>query len=66
MRVYDLAGRVVRQFDAVQVQNGRSELRWDGKGDGGQQLPPGTYIVQVEIRSDSSTESRAHSVVIAY
>ena len=66
VRVYDLAGRVVRQFDAVQVQNGRSELRWDGKGDGGQQLPPGTYIVQVEIRSDSSTESRAHSVVVAY
>jgi gliding motility-associated-like protein len=66
VRVYDLAGRVVRQFDAVQVQNGRSDLGWDGKDDGGQQLPPGTYIVQVEISSDSSTESRAHSVVVAY
>ena len=66
VRVYDLAGRPVRELGATQVQNGRVELLWDGQNNAGELLPPGTYVVQVEIRSDSKTERRTSSVAIAY
>lgn len=66
VRIYDLAGRPVRELGAAEVQNGRVDLSWDGRNDSGAQLPPGTYLVQVEIRSDSKTERRTSSVAIAY
>ncbi|MFT5378545.1 MAG: hypothetical protein ACI906_005391 [Candidatus Latescibacterota bacterium] len=66
VRVYDLAGRSVRDLSSTEVQNGRVELHWDGRNNKGDLLPPGTYLVQVEIRSDSKTERRTSSVAIAY
>jgi len=66
VRIYDLALRPVRILGETQVQNGRVELRWDGKDNRGEMLPPGTYLVQVEIRSDSKMERRTSSVAIAY
>jgi len=64
--IYDLSGRVVRQLSSTSVQNGRIPLRWDGRDDAGKLLPPGIYLVQVEIRSDSSTEHRIGSVTLVY
>jgi hypothetical protein len=66
VRIYDLAGSPVRELGATEVQNGRVELLWDGQNNAGELLPPGTYVVQVEIRSDSKTERRTSSVAIAY
>ena len=64
--IYDLSGRRVRQLSSAEVQNGRISLQWDGLDDGGAVVPPGIYVVEVEIRSDRKTEQRFSSVSVVY
>ena len=64
--IYDLTGGRVRQLDSVEVQNGRVQLQWDGRGDDDRLVPPGIYLAVVEIRSDRETERRFNSVSVVY
>ena len=66
VNIYDLAGGLVRQLSAVEVQNGRVQLPWNGLGDDNRPVPPGIYLAVVEIRSDRKTERRSSSVSVAY
>ena len=66
VNIRDLAGGHVRRLNSVEVPNGRIELQWDGRGDDGRLVPPGIYIVVVEIRSDRETERRSSSVSVVY
>ena len=43
LRIYDLTGGRVRQLNSVEVQNGRVQLQWDGRGDDDRLVPPGIY-----------------------
>lgn len=64
--ICDLTGRRVRRLSAARVQNGRFPLLWDGRGDDGGAVPPGLYLVNVEIRSDRRTERRIGCVAVVY
>lgn len=64
--IFDLNGRRIRRLSSAWVQNGRVPLRWDGRDDGGDLVPPGLYLVQVEIRSDRQTERRVGRVAVVY
>ena len=64
--VYDLAGRPVKQLSAAMVQNGRVSLGWDGRGEDGELVVPGVYLVEIEIHADRGTESRTGSVAVVY
>ncbi len=66
VNVYDLAGGRVRQLNSAEVQNGRIQLQWDGRGDDHRLVPPGIYLAVVEIRSDLETERRTNSVAVVY
>ena len=64
--IYDLAGRRVRRLSAARVQNGHFPLLWDGRGDDGGVVPPGLYLIEVEIHSDQRTERRVGRVTVVY
>ena len=64
--IFDLAGRRVRQLRPGPVVNGRFPLIWNGRTDGGDLVPPGIYLVGLEIRSDRRTERRFGSVAVVY
>ncbi len=50
LRVYDLAGRLVRVLKAGAVeQPGRRDAAWDGRDDGGHQVAAGVYILWLEV-----------------
>jgi hypothetical protein len=66
VRVCDLAGRPVRRLDAEKAESGRFAVRWDGRDEGGSVVPPGLYLVVVEVESDRSTERRIGRVAVAY
>ena len=66
VNVYDLAGGRVRQLNSAEVQNGRIQLQWDGRGDDNRLVRPGIYLAVVEIRADRETERRANSVAVVY
>jgi len=44
----------------------RYRFTWDGRDEGGAMVPPGTYLVQVEIEGDSLTETAQRIVPVAY
>jgi hypothetical protein len=52
---FDPAGRLVRQLYAGLLPGGRHDLRWDGRGDQGRQLPNGVYLVRVDAGTDRAT-----------
>jgi hypothetical protein len=46
MTVYDVTGKLVRHFRG-EAGTGWNEQAWDGRGDGGQALPSGAYLMRI-------------------
>ena len=64
--VYELSGRRVGQVDATDSGvSGRFSVSWDGRGKGGV-LPPGLYLLQLEIATDTGRDRAQRLVSIAY
>jgi hypothetical protein len=47
MRVYDLAGRVVRTVLEQQLGPGRHQVMWDGRDDAGRRVSHGIYMLRL-------------------
>ena len=66
VEVYDLNGRLRRVIHSGPEASGRYRRTWDGADDSGQMLPPGVYLVRVEVAADTGTESRTAIVPLVY
>lgn len=68
--IHDLGGHRVRQLSRSRLDpRGAYVVTWDGRDDGGRPVPPGTYLVRVEIdaASDRATATvRLATVTVAY
>ncbi|MBA7516824.1 hypothetical protein ES705_08873 [subsurface metagenome] len=49
--IYDIRGSVVRQLDIV--GGGEDKFTWDGKDEGGNIVPSGIYIYQIEVEGQT-------------
>jgi flagellar basal-body rod modification protein FlgD len=49
VQISDAAGNVVRTIDLGTQTTGLTDFHWDGTGDGGQPLPPGTYGLAAQV-----------------
>jgi hypothetical protein len=47
VRIYDLAGHLVRRLDLAEQETGCHWFRWDGRSASGRLAPVGTYVVRV-------------------
>ncbi len=47
--IYDVAGRRVRQLLKNTKAQGRQEIRWDGRDDGGVRMASGTYLFELRV-----------------
>ncbi|MCK5832491.1 S8 family serine peptidase [bacterium] len=45
--IFDLSGRLVRNFSIPEAQSGPNIIRWDAKLENGDRLPTGTYLYRV-------------------
>ncbi len=61
VRLYDLAGRFAAELTKQNSEATRASYTWTGDCDG-QRVPPGIYIVQIEVDADARTE-RVHKTV---
>jgi hypothetical protein len=61
VRLYDLAGRFAAELTKQNSEATRASYTWTGDRDG-QRVPPGIYIVQIEVDADARTE-RVHKTV---
>ncbi|MEE3259297.1 MAG: FlgD immunoglobulin-like domain containing protein [Candidatus Latescibacterota bacterium] len=66
VRIYDLAGRKMRELSSGNGLAQRYRFTWDGRDNAGATVPPGTYLVQIEIEGDSLTEIAQRIVPVAY
>ena len=71
IKIYDISGRLVRTLldirTTAQAFVEQNAVRWDGRGDNGQLLPPGLYIYQIIAEVDGPSPSViTKTVSIAY
>lgn len=53
VQVSDAAGNVVRTLDLGNQTVGLADFHWDGVGDNGKPLPPGTYSLSAQVGSSA-------------
>jgi flagellar hook assembly protein FlgD len=63
--VFDLAGRLIAELESVEQQVGRANFQWDGES-GGSRVPPGVYVLRIEIDTDARNERVHRTVHVAY
>ena len=56
VQVYDVTGRLVRTLARDSFEAGSHSLRWDGRGDAGEQTAAGVYFVKLRTEQGSSTQ----------
>ena len=64
--VYDLAGKRLKTIYTGLDTSRKFSRRWDGTDDSGQKLPPGLYVVRLEVDEDSGIKSRSAIVPLVY
>jgi hypothetical protein len=60
--VHDLSGRVVRSLHRGHEGVGRYRTEWDGTHDSGRVLPPGVYLIRLDLTTDGSNDARSEIV----
>lgn len=63
VRIFDGAGRLVRQLEDGNLSGSTGSLLWDGRGDDGRRLRIGIYIVLLEAVNVEGASSEAHRSV---
>ncbi len=66
LMVFDLAGRQVTELPVASDNSGRHQLAWDGRDKGGERVPPGMYVVQLEVYTDSGTKRSQRVLAVVY
>uniref|UniRef100_A0A7V0Z4R5 T9SS type A sorting domain-containing protein n=1 Tax=candidate division WOR-3 bacterium TaxID=2052148 RepID=A0A7V0Z4R5_UNCW3 len=56
IKIYDVTGRMVREFSRLTVNGERSTIVWFGEDDSGRRLPSGVYFVHLESGGFKKTE----------
>jgi hypothetical protein len=65
--IFDLSGAVVgRIVERRPDPRGRYALRWDGRDDGGETVPPGIYLVRIEVEVDDETAGSSSVQQVIY
>ncbi len=63
VRIYDLGGRLVRRLDTQKpLVAGKYVLDWAADDEQGQLVPPGIYILRIDIDADSDRDVRQTGV----
>jgi len=56
--IYDLGGRLLRRMtERRALSTGEYEMRWDGRDDGGDLVPPGVHVARIRMRTDTDGTS---------
>ncbi len=67
--VYDLAGRPVARIAETTIMAGRHTVAWTGVDQSGAVVPPGIYLMRIDLKVDSTSEKETsvHRLVrVAY
>ena len=66
VRIFDLAGRLVRNLYQDQDLSGRFTRSWDGRDEQGNLVPPGHYVFSVSLTAGTGKVEEAGLVGVVY
>ena len=64
--VHDLSGRRLRRLVTALATSGQYIVDWDGRADNGALVPPGAYLIAVEVGSDQGSRRRLRHAAVIY
>ena len=64
--VYTLSGNRVWSGYSATSGGGTQSQEWGGRDTSGELVPPGLYVVRVEVETDAGREARVQPVAVAY
>lgn len=64
LRIFDAQGRPVRQFNQLELLEGRGQLLWDGANDAGEMAAIGIYVLELEAFTPSGTTQNERLVAV--
>ena len=64
--IHAMDGRRIWQTQLGAKSAGRHRVEWDGRDEAGQLVPPGVYMVHVEVATDKGSEVIVRSVAVVY
>ena len=65
--IYDVMGRLVREFSERRLGNGvYDEGRWDGRDGDGKLVSPGLYLCTISAKTDIGSFRKTRPVVVVY
>jgi len=62
VRIYDIGGHLVKELE----KEGNWRYSWDGKDSSGDPVPPGIYICEVSVKTDSGCRTVARTIGVVY
>lgn len=66
VRVHRLDGALVAELTDATPGTGRASFTWDGRGAGGQTVPPGLYLARLHLEADAGDETLYQLIRVAY
>jgi hypothetical protein len=66
LTVLDLSGRTVRRLRDEGFVNGPHVVSWDGLDDGGRLVPPGLYVLKLNVDTDTGSQHETRILGVAY
>ena len=66
IEIYGLSGRRLGTVPVGNVASGRFSTAWDGRDETGRVLPPGMYILRLEVEADQGADSIERIVSLVY
>jgi hypothetical protein len=66
VKVYDVAGRYITTLAAENRGRSAQQVSWDGRDDGGDLVPPGLYLLRIEVNTQRETARRLLTVPVVY
>ena len=64
--VYDLSGMRIARVPVPAVGSGRFPAAWDGTDGGGALVPPGLYLLRLEVETDRGSDAALATVPVVY
>lgn len=66
VHIYDVAGRYVAVLPAANRGRSAQQVSWDGRDDDRNLVPPGLYLLQIEVHTQRETARRLLTVPVVY
>ncbi len=64
--VFDLAGRLIAELAAPHIDGAAHVFTWSGHAANGARVPPGSYVLRIDLAADSGRDTALRSVAVAY